>query len=277
MRLRESIGRAVYRSASTHVKKPPRTCLWWYTPASLSGAKSLFRRKLGTSCSRRSVSDDWISALPRDKSQAFEAIVQRWESSYAMMSVALDEAISLRARGQLVCARQFVCMSSDLLGHLGNTLIASCQALSNHGRDIAELPSVHPLKTEFFRGETARSAAAWSDVVHRVIFADRPRFFQKLRILSETLENLSNEFEVAAEDVAAGTTVKPGESWDMLECLHYDFNTCLRESEIMLKSFLRVLPAERLTAFSAELSAAPPNKRVKREAFNRSRKVQASA
>ncbi|MGA7626133.1 MAG: hypothetical protein WB630_21350 [Candidatus Acidiferrales bacterium] len=237
----------------------------------------MFRRKLGTSSARHSVSDDWFSALPRDKSHLFDAIVQHWESSYAMMSVALDEAISLRTRGQLVCARQFVGMSADLLGQLADTLVAGCRTVSNHGRRVVDLPSVHPLRTEFFRGETARAAAVWSDVLHRVIFVDRTRFFQKVRILSETLENLSREFEAAADDVFAGTSVKPGESWDALECLHYDFNTCLRESEVMLKSFLRVLPAEQLTAFSADLSTIPANRRSKGRSATRPGDICASA
>jgi hypothetical protein len=133
------------------------------------------------------------------------------------------------------------------------------------------------LRTEFFRGETARAAAAWSDVLHHVVFVDRARFFQKLRILLQTLENLGNEFEAAAEDVSAGTSVKPGESWDALECLHYDFNTCLRESEVMLKSFLRVLPAEQLTEFSADLSAISANRRAKVRAATGSRDIRASA
>ena len=35
-----------------------------------------------------------------------------------MMSVALDDALSLRARGELVCARQQVSVAADLLGRL---------------------------------------------------------------------------------------------------------------------------------------------------------------
>ncbi len=38
-------------------------------------------------------------ALPREKNLVFQTVVQRWECTYAMMSVALDDALSLRARG----------------------------------------------------------------------------------------------------------------------------------------------------------------------------------
>ena len=64
------------------------------------------------------MADDWVSALPREKNKIFEAIVGRWESSFAMMSVALDEALALRARGELVCARQQLSVAADLLVRL---------------------------------------------------------------------------------------------------------------------------------------------------------------
>ena len=109
------------------------------------------------------------------------------------------------------------------------------------GREVGNVPAVEPLNAEFFRGETAQTAASWNEFLHRVLFASRSRFFHKLRILSETLQSLAREYNDAAADVAAGASVQPGDSWDALECLHYDFTTCLREMEVVLKSFLRVL------------------------------------
>jgi hypothetical protein len=237
----------------------------------------LFKRKSGSSSFRRNVSDDWIAALPREKAHVFDAVVQRWESLYAMLSVSLDDAISVRARGELVCARQYVSVSSDLLAQLAAELVGACRSLSDRGRHLNNVPRVQPLQTEFFRGETAQAAASWNDFLHHVLFADRSRFFQKLRILSETLENLIRENDAAAEDVFAGVSVRPGNSWEALECLHYDFTTCLRELEVLLKSFLRALPAEQVSAFAAELSAAPPVERVRAKPSTRTRVFRASA
>jgi hypothetical protein len=110
-----------------------------------------------------------------------------------------------------------------------------------------------------------------------VLFADRSRFLQKLRILSETLESVIQEYDAAAEEVSAGVSVRPGTSWEALECLHYDFTTCLREAEVLLKSFLRALPAEQLTAFAAELSAPPSAMRLRAKRATRSRAFRASA
>jgi hypothetical protein len=117
------------------------------------------------------------------------------------------------------------------------------------------------LNTENFRGETAQTAASWNEFLHRVLFASRSRYFQKLRILSETLQNLTREYTEAADEIAAGVSIQPGDSWDKLECLHYDFTTCLREAEILVKSFLRALPGEQVAAFASELDAAPAPER----------------
>ena len=37
--------------------------------------------------------------------------------------------------------------------------------------------------------------------------------------------------------------------WKIVDAAHYDLNTCLRETIIMLKSFLHVLPDEELPSF----------------------------
>jgi hypothetical protein len=174
-----------------------------------------------------------------------------------MMSVSLDDALSLRARGELVRARQQVSVSADLLARLSASLVGACGVLSGRGRHISNVPKVAPLNTDNFRGETAQTAASWNEFLHRVLFASRSRYFQKLRILSETLQNLAREYNDAAEDVAGGISVQPGDSWDKLECLHYDFTTCLRETEVLVKSFLRSLPGEQLQTFAAELDAVP--------------------
>jgi hypothetical protein len=212
-----------------------------------------FRGKQKSLAVKRSVSDDWIAALPRDKSQAFDKVIRRWELGYAMMSVSLDDALSLRSRGSLVYARQQVSIASDLFARLAFVLIAACEAFQHQGRHMPSLPAVEPLNSDFFRGPTAQTAASWSGLLHHVLLGERSRFFQKVRILSDTLGQLDREFHECAGDIADGTTVEPGACWSRLECLHYDFNTCLRESEVMLKCFLRALPADRLEAFSAEL------------------------
>jgi hypothetical protein len=224
---------------------------------------SVFSRRKTVRLEQRKVLDDWVAALPREKSQVYQVVVRRWECSYAMMSVALDEALSLRASGELVCARQQVSIAAGLLGRLAPSLISLCDTLSGSGQYVAKFPIVEPMNAEFFRGDTGQSAASWNGILHHVLFSARSRFFHKLRILSHTLALLESEFEEAASDIAKGMCVQPSDSWQRLDNIHYDFNTCLRESEVVLKAFLRMLPEEQLPALARELDAPPLPKAVR--------------
>ena len=222
----------------------------------------LSKRNAQSPSVRRGVSDDWFRALPREKTELFDAVVRRWECTYAMMSVALDESLSLRARGELVCARQQVGMAAELFSRLTTSLISFCDALTTRGRRMRQLPVVEPLHSEFFRSNTGQSAASWNAILHRVLFGSRSRFIHKLRILSEMIERLESDFDEAADDLSKGLSIQPRECWEQLDVLHYDFNTCLREAEVMLKSFLRALPAEQLLAFASALDAPPTRLRM---------------
>jgi hypothetical protein len=223
----------------------------------------LSRRNRLSGSVRHRASEDWATVLPREKTQIFDAVVRRWECLYAMMSVALNDALSLRARGELVCARQQVSVAADLLGRLAVSLSFFCGTISIRGRHVDRLPAVEPLNAKFFRGNTAQSAASWNAILHHVLIRDRSRFFHKLRILASTLQQLEREFCEAAGDISKGLTVQPGDAWMKLDHLHYDFNTCLRETEVLFKSFLRSLPAEQLSALASELDAPPAPERLR--------------
>jgi hypothetical protein len=212
--------------------------------------------------SRKSVSEDWICALPGDKSQTFESLVANWESHYAMMSVSLDDSLALRARGELVCARQQVSVTAELFERIASSLIQFCEAMARHSRHLRSFPSVKPLNTQFFRGDIGQHAASWNGILHHVLFGDRSRFYHKVRILADTLRRLEQEFRRSSNIISLGASLHPSEPWKMLDCIHYDFNTCLRENEILLKSFLRALPVQNLGSFAHELGVPLPSGHV---------------
>ena len=215
---------------------------------------------------RRSVSDDWIRALPGDKGPTFDSVVGNWECAYAMMSVSLDDALSLRARGEVVCAREQVDVTAELFVRISSQLISFCEIVTVYSRHIQSYPVVEPLNTQFFRGNTCQQAAFWNRILHRVLFGDRSRFHHKLRILSDSLRHLYREFRRASGSISAGEALQRTESWKDLDCIHYDLNTCLRESEVLLKSFLRALPSEYVLSFGRDLGAALPETGVAAQA-----------
>ncbi len=229
----------------------------------LGGARHWLRRK-------SSVRDDWLARLPDHKRRLFDSIVAELESAYAMLSVALNEALALRSSGALIPAREQAAVTADLFDRLAARTLAALAALENHGRHFGTLPAVSSLNPNFFRGETARRSAAWNNLLHRVLLSSRARFFHKLRSLSDMVEELAQAFREACEEIAEGTCVHPRSRWEEIDCLHYDVNTCLRETMVMLKSFLRVLPAEELEAFGRKLEAQIlPGPRRTRARFSR--------
>jgi hypothetical protein len=231
---------------------------------------SLFVRR-GSSPARRQVSQDWFAYLPREKSQLFDSVVQEWECSHAMMSVALNDALTLRARGEIVCAREQVVMASDLLARLADILIGACRTIANYGRQKLSVPAVEPLKTSYFRGSTAKDAASWNNFLHIVLFGSRARFLQKVRILSGAIDGVSREFDQAVEELTA-YSLPADESWETVDSLHYDLSTCLREMEVVFKSFVRTLPSEHVPALAENLGRPPSPHRGR----SRSRELSAS-
>lgn len=203
----------------------------------------------------RSVRKDWFAALPGGKQTLFDSVVGELEGWYGMLSVALDESFALRKAGSGLAAVQ-ADLSAQLFERLATHLLATLRALEDHGRHFGTLPTVASLNAEFFRGDTAQRAARKNHLLHTVLFSSRSRFFHKLRSLAETLEDLQEEFCGAGQEIAEGCARRAAANWEILDSRHYDLNTCLRETTVILKSFLCVLPSEQVQLFARALQTA---------------------
>jgi hypothetical protein len=209
---------------------------------------------------RHSVQEDWIAWLPENKRLLYQAAVRRWEDAYAMLSVALNEALSLRDQGELIRARENVMMAAALVTHLAGPLMVAYKALETCGRRMAVPPSVAPLNPDYFRTAEARHTAEWNNLLHTILFAGRSRFAHKLRALELTVASLAEAFQDTAEELGCGTHIRPEECWLALDSMHYDLNTCLRETVVLLKSSLRSVPEAGLESLWNELNAPPPKR-----------------
>lgn len=203
--------------------------------------------------SGHSVQEDWLARLPEEKSLLFESAVAELESCYVMVSVALNEAFSLREDGQLVRAREEVAVAGELAGLLATRMGDALGAVDECGRHFGDLPSVNPLHSSFFRGTSAQLAVRWYHLLQRALLSVRSRFFYKISALSQMVEELATEFRTTAAELAEGTSIRPAIHWEALDDLHYDLNTCLRETIVLLKSFLRALPERELEAFQVRM------------------------
>jgi hypothetical protein len=242
--------------AMAYTSRNALTCILWYNARPKVGVILFWGRKGDSALTRSSVREDWCACLPAEKSRVFDSIVHQWEDAYAVFSVPLDDAMALRAEGQLRHARQLVEIAAAVVTDLTAPLAASCHALEKWGRQLVVPPAVASLNPSFFRSEAARQNAQWNQLMHRILFGSRSRFLHKLRALEMNVSALGDEFHRQAEELSAGVHIRPDATWPRLDELHYDVNTCLRETIVVLKSFILALPPKNLSLFHGDLNAA---------------------
>ncbi len=197
----------------------------------------------------KSVKDDWRAWLPEAKAQVFHQQVHDLESSYVMLSVSLDEAITLKQLGHPGKSLQALGITSGLCKLLTQALAGLLRALSEHAKHYGIIPNAAPLDPANFQGQKVQRSARMSSLLGRVLLSQRLQFLQKVSTLEEMVEDLGQDFCQAADDLAEGVSVNPQEMWAEVDADHYDLNTCLRETVLVFKSFLIVLPEGQLGAF----------------------------
>ena len=200
---------------------------------------------------------EWVSHLPGERHQLFRDVVLSLEATYTMMSVALDEAMRLRASGQLVQAREQAGVCGELGVRLAKKVGILIRGMKRHGEKMSELPVVLPLTAANFKHTDARLAAGLQSVLHRVMPGTRLRFFHKLRVLQSAVNSLARQFNSTARDIAENQSVKPTAAWQELDHLHYDLNTCLREAIVTMKCFLRGMTEDQFKVFQKQLRGMP--------------------
>jgi len=205
-----------------------------------------------------SVQGDWRSWLPESKARVFQNIEGNIENGYAMFSVMLDEAFLLLREGRLDQARQAIAVSGALSGMLAHPLVAMLRALDAHARHYGTLPHIAPLNPDNFRGVRCQQSARMSELLSLVLLTERSQFLHKIRTLIEMTESAEQDYALSASRLSERTAQAPAKAWRALDELHYDLNSCFRESVVVLKSFLRALPEEELASFEQQAHSLHP-------------------
>ena len=218
-------------------------------------ARSLSRRGM-------SVRDDWRAWLPEPKARLNEACSRELETLYNILSISLNEAIELRKRGSnnKACEAVYICRGICL--RFSHTLERVLGGLHRHARHYPVVPNAVPLDPENFRGTRGQRTAKFTSLLNRVLLSQRSQFIHKASTLKEMVIALCAEFCRAIDDLASGIFYRTESFWAALDQCHFDLNTCLRETMILLKSFLLVVPDEQLTSFEGglNLSGSSPAK-----------------
>ena len=197
----------------------------------------------------RCVQQDWRTSLPDEKALIFQEHERHLESLYNMFSVSLNEAIELKLAGWLVKALSAISMSAELCERMTRPLAGTLRALHEHAKHYGTVPNAAPLNPDNYHGLRGQRSARMSGLLDRVLFSHRLQFLHKANMLEEMVEDLDREFRNVANDLAGGLYPDPERGWHEVDAGHYDLNTCLRETIVLLKSFLVVLPAGQLGDF----------------------------
>jgi hypothetical protein len=193
-----------------------------------------------------SVQQDWRAFLPEAKSGFFYTHAAELENAYLMLSVALDGALELRHRGQNVKACQAAELTPELCDRLILRLSSVLHAMRQQARHFGIVPNLAPLDATNFRTENAQRTARFSSLMTHVLLSERSQFIQKISALEHLVEELGDAFVEAVGHVSPGDAADLDASWLALDACHFDLNTCLRETLVLVKSFLVVLPEEQL-------------------------------
>ncbi|MDQ1408906.1 MAG: hypothetical protein QOJ41_641 [Acidobacteriaceae bacterium] len=204
---------------------------------------------------RGTVQDDWRARLPEEKLKVFTAYMGRLESTYCMLSVSLNEALTLRHEGRLIKCCEAVNVTPSLCRRLSVELASLIRALGEHAKHYGTVPNAAPLDPQNFQTTKGQRSARMSGLLSKVLLSHRTQFLHKLSTLLEIVENLGKEYCLSAEELGGGLSTDPALLWKTIDAAHYDLNTCLRETIVLLKSFLRAVPDDQLASFQKSVMA----------------------
>jgi hypothetical protein len=144
------------------------------------------------------------------------------------------------------------------------------QSLAEHNRFYGITSTVASLNPADFRGTHAKRSALKSHLLTQILPPQRRQFLSKISTLRRMVVNLAKGFRNAAEELAShGAAVQTAPLWAYLDTGQFDLNTCLRESMVLLKCFLRALPDDQLPRFQktvmtymTQFEIAPASSRI---------------
>lgn len=200
-----------------------------------------------------SVRQDWRACLSEEKAEVFRQHERCLETLYNMFSVSLNEAIELKQDGLLVNALMAVNVTLELCPRLTLPLGGTLRALQEHARHYGTVPNAAPLDAENYQSLKGRCSARLSGLLNHVLFSQRLQFLQKVWVLEEMVDDLDRDFRQTANDLIEGVGPDLESLWHEVDMQHYDLNTCLRETMVLFKSFLVVLPEGQLGAFQSTI------------------------
>jgi len=200
-----------------------------------------------------SVSQEWRKPLSGEKSDCYVRCLQNLENAYGMFSVSLDDALGMVRRGKCEVALEMLSLSPALCGRLSQPLRCLLGTMEYYARHFGVVPNVVPLNPGNFQSPRSQRVARFNELISRVLLRRKSQFVSKISTLEELVKDLEVSFGATSVELTDDQSVEPERDWELLDAMHYDLNTCLRETAILYKSFLHALPDEQLECFEGTL------------------------
>jgi hypothetical protein len=210
-----------------------------------------------------SVQQDWRAILPLAKGISFSNHTEELESAFLMFSVALDDSIALNRSGSGENASQGIRMVGELCALLALRITAVLHAMRQFSRHFGIAPNLAWLDASNFHSEQGQRAARHSNLVSHVLLSERSQFLNKVTTLEEIVDALGDEVIEVSRQLSGVQSAHSSWLWRFLDLSYFDLNTCLRETDILLKSFLFVLPDDQLAMFDFTVSGLGRVRRLK--------------
>src|ERR1700675_3772924 len=112
--------------------RKPEPCAVWYDVRLSGGPLGVTRAKRAGQRSR-SVHEEWFAWIPNEMDQLFDAPRHELESSDVILSVSLDEALSLCKGGQFDSARERAIVIVGLFDRLALRISHVIRTIKDHG------------------------------------------------------------------------------------------------------------------------------------------------
>lgn len=196
------------------------------------------------------VQQDWRAFLPEAKASLFYRHVEYLETDYMMLSISLNELLACRRASKTAA---MLSESEGLLGPLCARLAIRINAvlhgMGQHARHFGIVPNQAPLDAANFRGERSQRNARYSHLLNQLLLSERSQFLNKLATLEGIVDLVGDEFIITVSQLDGCPIAQIPKLLQTLEVGQYDLTTCVRETDVLLKSFLFVLPDNQLENF----------------------------
>ena len=193
-----------------------------------------------------SVQQDWRAFLPEAKSNFYCTHSRELEQSYSMLSVTLDEALALRKQGHITKSFQAAEVTPALCDRFILRLSSVLHSMRQQARHFGIVPNLAPLEASNFRTERAQRAARFSGLMSHVLLSERSQFIHKVSTLEQIVDEVGDCFVESVRHLVPEEAANISAVWNVLDACHFDLNTCLWETLVLVKSFLFALPEEKL-------------------------------